>query len=605
MRIWFLGLLLPLTCFAGIQFEPKSLEEGREAAKKLNELIESYGWSAHVEQSIRGGGVTITFQLDSEHTSTLKLKDDERLGIKDEEFELIHSHTERKFKTNIVSKKEIVAALLTKGRTHKYASFEKLMEQVGIRQNIAKWNQSAYWKYPDGDPVFDKEHWTPDFDLQPGANLCKAVESLWLGEKSTEIGCRNALSAQVLQGHLDFYKNLEKKPDAVKEMELAAGSNPIGAADDKFCKTEENVPADNWVPGDWGYVRNPDQKSRQVSGQEGSNIMYIGGGKFGAYYRGNKNLSLEGCIERVYKWRGRSPRDGEMAELKKDTDEGGMLANVRRVPVTFGADTTTAPAHAELASAGAAPPQRRPTAPAAAGTPTTTAAPTSTPVPTLSLSDRDVREGQQALRTSQEIRTQLEQLPVTPPKPPEKTTEQKIKELEAAVAAHVARRANPPPPPPAPSPETARRIKELEAAMAANLAQTREREAAQAKKIRDLEAAVAANRARRSEPPPAPKPPPKRPRQDTDLKWEFDQLIFSYEPGRTQKDAYHMAMSADTAAGLIDLMVNQYELPHVYVPPRTSQYSSYSAEKRRSDELHRLSDQVSAQGRARRRAQGR
>src|SRR5439155_19832235 len=72
----------------------------------------------------------------------------------------------------------------------------------------------------------------------------------------------------------------------------------------KYLDRQRNVPWNNWVPGDWGYIRNPDEASRTtISGYEGSNIPYIARGLFGVYYEGPKTRTLDRSLTRVFRWR--------------------------------------------------------------------------------------------------------------------------------------------------------------------------------------------------------------------------------------------------------------------------------------------------------------
>ena len=63
------------------------------------------------------------------------------------------------------------------------------------------------------------------------------------------------------------------------------------------------VPMFHYIPGDRVWFRNPDAQSSNVSGYEGSWVIYLGNGFFSNFWSNNQPFSLmDKCLE-VYHWR--------------------------------------------------------------------------------------------------------------------------------------------------------------------------------------------------------------------------------------------------------------------------------------------------------------
>jgi hypothetical protein len=73
----------------------------------------------------------------------------------------------------------------------------------------------------------------------------------------------------------------------------------------------EPLPAKYYVPGDRLWFRNPDERSSDVTGYEGSWVFYLGGGLFTNLWTNDKPYNLVAkCIE-IYHWRSGVYQDAE------------------------------------------------------------------------------------------------------------------------------------------------------------------------------------------------------------------------------------------------------------------------------------------------------
>jgi hypothetical protein len=71
----------------------------------------------------------------------------------------------------------------------------------------------------------------------------------------------------------------------------------------EYGSQETPLPAGFYVPGDRVWFRNPDERSSDVTGYEGSWVIYTGSGLFSNFWKRDQPFTLQSkCIE-IYHWR--------------------------------------------------------------------------------------------------------------------------------------------------------------------------------------------------------------------------------------------------------------------------------------------------------------
>lgn len=268
-----------------------------------------------------------------------------------------------------VSKKEIVLALLQHGRTTVFkknlCQIEALREHVNIRQNIVSWAQSLEWKWPDGGPArWNQTYWkwgTPVAKY----SITSAFMDAFLHQSKYAIGCYTATKLVIVHGTLDYYRKKKDRnklnklqrilledgepllgiePPAMWYFETSFDKKNLGKKG-KILDIHYQIPANNFVPGDWAYALNTDKQSASKTGYEGSNALYLGGNKFADFYNDHNHAwSLEEKLFEVYQWRFgvfnrqrdsqkiRSLSDLEAAQLLQTPQDGGLLFDHRVTP---------------------------------------------------------------------------------------------------------------------------------------------------------------------------------------------------------------------------------------------------------------------------------
>ena len=269
-----------------------------------------------------------------------------------------------------VSKKEIVLALLQHGRTtvfkNSHCRVEALQDHVNVRQNIVSWAQTLEWIWPDGGPAqWNISYWNKGTPVA-GHALTTALMDIFLDQSKYAVGCYTATKFVIVHGTLDYYHRVKKDRKKLKKLQgiLMADGEPLVAIEPpamwyfeesydrkqsqqqgKLLDIHYRIPPNNFVPGDWAYVLNTDNKSAQKTGYEGSNALYLGGNRFADFYNDHDHaFSLEEKLDKVYQWRFgvfnrqrdrqniRVLSDVEADQLRQIPQNGGLLLDHRATP---------------------------------------------------------------------------------------------------------------------------------------------------------------------------------------------------------------------------------------------------------------------------------
>ncbi len=234
--------------------------------------------------------------------------------------------------------REALAALLAAPLPMAFASVAALRSHLRVRAHIcaaarrtalafkteAAERPQAFWHYDD-------EH---GFLLQHGANLIDALRAATEPEvtgRLYDFSCYRASEYVILLGlaqelqahHPALYAQLQVRSehDAIRsglfhEVFLV-----------EYGSMEAPLPARYYVPGDRLWFRNPDERSSDITGYEGSWVIYMGGGLFSNFWKREQPFTLEDkCLE-IFHW-----RDGavQTPDGSLEMDETRVEAEVAR-----------------------------------------------------------------------------------------------------------------------------------------------------------------------------------------------------------------------------------------------------------------------------------
>lgn len=314
----------------------------------------------------RDGALIYSLNTAADDTATLDFAMRREMDLHDARIELPTAVAGRTRTVHTVSRKEIVLALLQHGRLTEFdCRVEALREQVGLRQNIVAWAETLNWTWPDGGPSkWNGKYWGRRAPLSRH-RLHEAVNNAFMEQRRYSMGCYAATKLVVIQGVLDYYRRVQPDAAALRRIEahLSADGEPLagiepgamwyfeadyssadGARPGKLVDLQHGVAADNFVPGDWSYLRNTDADSYRKTGYEGSNMIYLGRDRFDDYYNDHHHFySFRQKLNEVYQWRHgvfsrvrdaakiRPLPEAELLALASAPAAGGLLESYRGV----------------------------------------------------------------------------------------------------------------------------------------------------------------------------------------------------------------------------------------------------------------------------------
>ena len=224
--------------------------------------------------------------------------------------------------------KEILLALLAGPVTFDYPSYAELAAAVRIRQNIvaaARCTALSFhttkierpadcWAYAEklgftvlpGKPLIEalRKATQPEVSGQQYAFSCyRASEYVLLLGIAQELAHGNPALLQRLQQQWESRAIMSEQFHEVFLREYGSMSEPL--------------PPAYYVPGDRLWFRNPDDHSSDVTGYEGSWVLYLGSGLFNNFWKCDKPYSMTAkCVE-IYHWR-HGVYEDEAGELQMD-----------------------------------------------------------------------------------------------------------------------------------------------------------------------------------------------------------------------------------------------------------------------------------------------
>jgi len=316
------------------------------------------------------GVLVYTLATPANDTSTLDLAS--RIGV-DISAERIGQALDSAQATTTVSRKEIVLAMLQHGRLTELrggaCSVESLSDHVALRQNIVAWAENLRWSWPNGGPAeWNRAYWnrgTPRRDV----SLREAIDDVFANQRAYAIGCYTATKLVFVKGVLDYYDRIRESATLASAIQarLLSDGEPLSDIEPgnawsfepgfdpkesirpgKLLSIIHTVAPKNFVPGDWVYFLNTDPLSSKKTGYEGSNAIYLGGGRFDDYYGENNHaFTYEEKLDEVFQWRNgvfsrkrdagkRRPLSALAYErLGTSPSQGGIVKTWRMAPDLF------------------------------------------------------------------------------------------------------------------------------------------------------------------------------------------------------------------------------------------------------------------------------
>ena len=224
--------------------------------------------------------------------------------------------------------REIWVALL--GSPHRFAfrDLEALKSHVRVRRNMALAARLTALAFkteaaerPEADWLYEED---PGFILKPGRPLINALIAATQPEatgKLYDFSCYRATEyvillgiAQELQAH---HPALLAQLQQLNERHAVRSGQFHEVFLIEYGSMEAPLPARFYVPGDRLWFRNPDERSADVTGYEGSWVMYMGGGLFSNFWKRDAPFTLESKAIEIFHWKDGVYTDAQ-GELQMD-----------------------------------------------------------------------------------------------------------------------------------------------------------------------------------------------------------------------------------------------------------------------------------------------
>ena len=210
--------------------------------------------------------------------------------------------------------KEILLAMLMAPVTFEYPSFKELVASIRIRQYIVEAARNTALSFHTTKIERPPDYWSysedSGFTLRPGKSLIEALRMATQPAVSGQLyafACYRATEYVVLLGIAQELAT--SNPALFQQLQQRWESRAIMSQQfhDVFLREygslNEPLPPRFYVPGDRLWFKNPDERSSDVTGYEGSWVFYLGGGLFSNFWKCDKPYTLtEKCLE-IYHWR--------------------------------------------------------------------------------------------------------------------------------------------------------------------------------------------------------------------------------------------------------------------------------------------------------------
>jgi len=210
--------------------------------------------------------------------------------------------------------KEIFLSMLLGPQVFEFSGYAEIESAIRIRRNIVEAARrtalafhSSKIERPDDCWIYSEER---GFTVLPGKSLMEALRKATQPEAS---GHRYAFSCYRATEYVILLAIAQEiatcNPALLLQLQQQWETRAIMSRQfhdvflHEFGSLSEPLPAGYYVPGDRLWFRNPDERSADIAGYEGSWVFYLGNGLFSNFWERERPYTLASkCIE-IYHWR--------------------------------------------------------------------------------------------------------------------------------------------------------------------------------------------------------------------------------------------------------------------------------------------------------------
>jgi len=224
--------------------------------------------------------------------------------------------------------KEILLSMLTSPIPFEFPSYAELASAVRIRKNIVTAARKTSLSFDTGEAERPEAYWRYvagcGFILQPGASLIEALEKVTQPDESGKrysFSCYRASEYVIMLGIAQELASCN--PALLGRLQRCCEKSAIQSGEfhevflREYGSMSQPLPLKYWVPGDRTWFRNPDDHSSDVTGYEGSWVLYLGDGLFTNFWKHTEPYTFTSkCVE-LFHWRNATYLD-KSGELQID-----------------------------------------------------------------------------------------------------------------------------------------------------------------------------------------------------------------------------------------------------------------------------------------------
>jgi hypothetical protein len=209
--------------------------------------------------------------------------------------------------------KEILLAMLLGPVTFPFPSAQELASGIRVRRNIVKAARKTTLAFDTAHAERPEEFWTyrraTGFTILPGKSLINALQKATQPDESGRLfsfSCYRATEYVVMLGIAQELADCN--PRLLQQLQHLAEVRAIMSGEfhevflREYGSMEQPLPPKYYVPGDRTWFRNPDSRSSDIKGYEGSWVFYLGEGLFTNFWKRNQPYTLTSkCLE-LFHW---------------------------------------------------------------------------------------------------------------------------------------------------------------------------------------------------------------------------------------------------------------------------------------------------------------
>jgi hypothetical protein len=222
--------------------------------------------------------------------------------------------------------REIWVALLGSPHRFQFADLDSLTSHIRVRRNMALAARKTALAFKTEAAERPQAYWRdggdePGFILQPGQCLVHALQAATQPDatgKLYDFSCYRATEYVILLGIAQELQT--EHPELLAQLQSLNEVHAVRSGQFhevyliEYGSMQAPLPGRFYVPGDRLWFRNPDERSSDVTGYEGSWVLYMGGGLFSNFWKRDAPYTLESKAIEIFHW-----KDGAY------TDDQGQL----------------------------------------------------------------------------------------------------------------------------------------------------------------------------------------------------------------------------------------------------------------------------------------